>query len=184
MKVLFIFIGIIVLHALYNLINFLRYPIVEKNLLYNYSSDYSKRVKAATHKNQILNYIKYAGVKDKHIPVTQAIGYGQIASSTVSVFNNILNLRQDIATNAADCLLEAKGNYWSKFINSFNPFYWLRIIIFIPKYLFSYLGLKEESIIIKIFQVLYWVLGIVCTFLISIFPEEIKAFVLSLLHIS
>ena len=83
-----------------------------------------------------------------------------------------------------DCLLEAKGNYWSKFINSFNPFYWLRIIIFIPKYLFSYLGIKEKSFLIKIFQLIYWLIAVICTFVITIFPEEIKSFIFSILHIS
>lgn len=184
MKYLYIFLSIIGLHALYNLINFLRYPIIEKHLFNNYSSDSNKKINALSHKTQILNYIKNAGVKDKHIPVVQPVGYGQIASSTVSIFDNIMNQRQDIAANVTDCILEAKGNYWFRFINSINPFYWLRIIIFIPKYIFSYLGLKEESIIVRIFQLIYWLIAVVCTFLITIFPEEIKNIVFSILHIS
>lgn len=183
MKFLFTIMFIIFLHAIYNLINYLRYPIIEGNLLDTYSSDSSKQINAAIHKTQILNYIKYAGVKDRQIPITQPLGYGQIASSSVSVFSNILNPRQDIATNAMSSLLEAKGNYWSRFINSFNPFYWIRIIIFIPKYLFSYLGLKEESIFIKIFQLIYWLVAAICTFLITVFPEEVKTFILSILNI-
>lgn len=184
MKFLFALVFIIFLHAFYNLINYLRYPIIEKNLLYNYSSNTSDKMNAVTHKNQIINYIKNSGVKDKYIPVVQPLGYGQLASSSVSVFSNILNPRQDIAQIVMESLLEAKGNYLSKFINSFNPFYWIRIIIFIPKYLFSYLGLKEESIIIKIFQIIYWVIAVVFTFLIAIFPEEIKNFIFSIIHFS
>ena len=184
MKYVYIFLSIIGLHALYNLINFLRYPLIEKQLLKNYSTDKAQKLDALSHKTQILNYIKNAGVKDKTIPVAQPLGYGQIASSTVSVFNNIMNQRQDIAANVTDCLLEAKGNYWFRFINSFNPFYWLRIIIFIPKYIFSYLGLKEENIVVKIFQLIYWLIAIICTFLIAIFPEEIKRIIFSILHIS
>lgn len=184
MEFLFILFLIIFLHALYNLINYLRYPIIEKNLLYNYSSNTSDKMVAVTHKNQVLNYIKHAGVKDKFIPVTQATGYGQIATASISVFDNILNQRQDVAQIVLESLLEAKGNYWSKFVNSFNPFFWLRIIIFIPKYLFSYLGLKEESIVIKIFQILYWIIAVISTFLITIFPEEIKEFIFSIIHFS
>lgn len=183
MNFLFFFILVIFLHAIYNLINYFRYPIIEKNLLDTYSTDSSEQINAAMHKTQILSYIRYAGVKDRQIPITQSLGYGQIASSNVSVFNNILNPRQDIAINAMQCLLEAKGNYWSRFVNSFNPFYWIRIIIFIPKYLFSYLGLKEESIFIKIFQLIYWLLAAICTFFITVFPEEIKTFILSILNI-
>ncbi len=184
MSYLYILLALISLHAIYNLVNYIRYPIIEKNLLYNYASDSTMKLKALTHKNQIINYIKYAGVSDKYIPVVQELGYGKLASSRVSVFDNILNQREDIAQVALAALQEAKGNYWSKFINSFNPFYWLRFILFIPKKIFSYLGLKEESIIIKIFQLIYWLIGIICTFALSIFPEEIKHFIFSILHIS
>ena len=184
MKYLYIFLSIIGLHATYNLTNFLRYPLIKKHMLNNYSNVTSKKDDALSHRTQILNYIKNAGVKDKFIPVVQPVGYGHVATSTVSVFNNLMNTRKDIAVNVSDCLLEAKGNYWLKFINSFNPFYWIKIIVFIPKHLFSYLGLKEESNIIKIFQLIYWVLAVVCTFLISVFPDEIKAFIFSILNIS
>lgn len=184
MNFFIIIICFIAFHAIYNLINFLRFPIIEKNLFYNYSSDSSQQLSAVSHKTQIINYIKNAGVKDKIIPVVQTLGYGQLASSSVSVLDNISNSRQDIAQIALECLYEAKGNYWFRFINSFNPFYWLKIVLFIPKYFFSYLGIKDDSIIIKTFQLIYWLLGIVATFLLAIFPEEIKAFVFSFLHIS
>ena len=184
MKILFVFIGILIIHALYNLINYLRYPIIEKYLLSNYSSDSSQRVDGASRKTQIRNYIKYAGVNDKHIPVVQPVGYGHVANSMVSLFDNITNNHQDVAKIAMDSLLEAKGNYRSRFINTINPFYWLRTILFIPTYIFSYLGLKEESIFIKVFQLIYWLIAVLCTFALSIFPDEIKAFIFSLLHIS
>lgn len=184
MKIIFIFSFLLLVYAFYNLINFLRYPLIEKYLLYTYSSDVSLRIKSTTHKNQIVAYIKNAGVKDKTIPVVQPLGYGQLASSSISVFDNILIPRQDIAKLATDSLLEAKGNYWSRFINSFNPFYWLRIILFIPKNIFLYFGLTESSVFIKIFQFLYWLIAAICTFLIAVFPEEIKSFVYSFLNIS
>jgi hypothetical protein len=184
MKVLFGFIGVLLIHALYNLVNYLRYPIIEKYLLSNYSSDAAQRVDGASRKTQIKNYIKYAGVKDKRIPVCQPVGYSHVVKSLVSLFDNITNNHQDVAKTAMDSLLEAKGNYRSRLINTINPFYWLRIIIFIPKYIFSYLGLKEESIIIKIFQLIYWLLAVICTFLISVFPDEIKTFIFSILHIT
>lgn len=184
MKIIFILILLILLYAIYNLINFLRYPIIEKHLLYTYSSNTSLKMKSMSHKNQIVNYIKYAGVKDKSIPIVQSLGYGQLASAPISIFDNILNQRQDVAQIAMECLLEAKGNYWSKFINSFNPFYWIRIVLFIPKNIFMYFGIKETSVFIKIFQFLYWLIAVICTFLLAIFPEEIKSFIYSILNVS
>lgn len=181
---LYMLIFILSMHAIYNLVNYLRFPMIEKNLLYNYSSDSSQKLSALSHKTQIINYIKNAGVKDKFIPVVQSLGYGQLASSSISVLDNISNQRQDIAQVVIESLQEAKGNYWFRFINTFNPFYWLRIVLFIPKYLFSYLGLKDDSLIIKIFQLMYWLIGIVATVALAVFPEEIKAFIFSFLNIS
>lgn len=184
MKILFIFLFLIVLHALYNLINFLRFPIIENNLMLTYSSDAADRIKAMTHKNKIVNYIKNAGVKDKYVPVVQPLGYGQLASANASVLDNILSPREDIARMAIQSILEAKGNYWSRFVNSINPLYWLKIILFIPKYTLSYLGVEQDKVIVKIFQLIYWFIGAVCTFALAIFPEEIKNFLQSIIHFS
>lgn len=179
MKLLTIFIFVVLIHAIYNLINFLRYNYVEQLLIGNYTDDAKLRIKAKTHVNTILNYIKYSGISDRKIPVSQALGYGQIATGCISIFENLLNNRSDVAIHVSNLLLEAKGNYWSRFINSFNPFYWIRIVLYIPKYLLSYLGVKADSIIIKVFQLIYWLIGIICTFAFAIFPEEIKAFIMS-----
>ena len=184
MKILFILLSLIGLHALYNLINYLRFPLIEKHLLLTYSADATDKMKSMTQKNQIVNYIKYAGVQDQYIPVVQSLGYGQLVSSKISVINNILNQREDIAHIAIELLLEAKGNYWSRFVNSINPFYWIRIILFIPKHLLSYLGLGPDKVIVKIFQLIYWFICIICTFAISIFPEEIKKIIQSFIHFS
>lgn len=180
MNLLKLFILVIIVHAIYNLINFFRFNYVEQLLIGNYTDDSELRIKAKTHVNTILNYIKYSGISDKKIPISQALGYGQIATTCISIFDNILNNRSDIATHVTDLLLEAKGNYWSRFINSFNPFYWIRIILYIPKHLLSYLGVKADSIIIKVFQLIYWLIGVICTFAFTIFPDEIKAFIMSL----
>ncbi|MCI8700023.1 MAG: hypothetical protein HFJ47_01615 [Clostridia bacterium] len=179
-----IFIAIFVVHVLYNLINYLRFNHIETLLIGNYTDNTDLKIKAKTHKNEIVNYIKNSGIKDKYIPYAQPIGFGQISSGTVSVLENILNPSQDIALTVADMLLEAKGNYWSRFKNSFNPFYWLKIIVFIPKYLFSYLGMSSNNILIKIIQLIYWAIGISFTVLISVFPDEVKTFILSFINFS
>lgn len=174
LKLFIIIIIFIVMHALYNLINYLRFPKIEELLINNYTDNSELRINAKIHKNEIINYIKYSGIKDQTLPAIQPLGYGQLASGQFSVFQNILNPREDIARIALDLVLEAKGNYWLKFKNSFNIFYWIRMILFIPKNISSYLGLNSENIITKLFQLLYWSIGIIFTFLISVYPEEIK----------
>ncbi len=169
-----IFIAVIVIHAIYNLINYLRYPRIEKLLLLNYSSDDDDQIKGATYKTTIQNYIKFAGVKDKRIPVVQPLGYSRISCSNVSVIDNLLNPRSDIVSKAVDMLLEAKGNYWSNFINSINPFYWLRWILYLPKNICEFLGIDSNNITVKIIQIIYWFISFAFTFAISVYPEEIK----------
>lgn len=181
----FIIIAIlIIIHAIYNLINFLRYNSIYKNFFGMFCDNITIRDKCLSQKNTVINYIKLAGVSDKKIPYSQPLGYGYIVSGKTSVLENITNSRQDIVSASYELLLEAKGNYWSRFINSINPFYWLRIIFFIPKYLLSYLGVPTDSIIIKILQILYWLIGIIFTFLISVYPNEIQDFINSIFHIN
>ncbi len=177
-----ILIVVVVLHSLYNLINYLCFPYIKNLFIGNFTDNAKLKIKAKTHKNTILNYIKHSGVKDKYIPVSQPLGFGQIANGNVSIFQNILNQREDFASNAMEFLMEAKGNYWYKFVNSINPFYWLRIFLYIPKNVFTYLGVNSDSIIIKIFQLLYWLIGIIFTILVSVFPEEVKSFILSIIN--
>ena len=178
-KVIFFCIGVIVLHATYNLINFFRFNSIEKLFNGLFADDTKVRTKSLSFKNRIINYIKYAGVNDKHIPISQPVGYFQVANATVSTLKNIVNAREDIVSSNYELLLEAKGNYWSRFINSFNPFYWIRVVIFVPKYMFSYLGLNPDSVIIKIFQLIYWIVAVVFTILTSVFTDKVKSFIIS-----
>ena len=168
---------IIIAHAAYNLLNFFRFNYIEKIFFGMFSNDAEISNKNISLKNVVINYIKHAGVLDRKIPISQQVGNGFVSTGTVSVIQNISNRRQDIAGTSYELLLEARGNYWIRFINSINPFYWLRIIIFIPKYLLSYLRIDPESILIKIFQIVYWILGIIFTFLISVYPEKIQEFI-------
>lgn len=183
MNLLIVFVLIVTIHALYNLINYLRFSYINNLLLGNYTDDSELVQRAKMHKNTILKYIKYAGIKDKYVPLVQDLGFNQISRGQASVFQNLLSTRQEIASFTMNFIIEAKGNYLSNFINSFNPFYWLRIILYLPKYTFEYLGVKSESVIIKIFQLLYWLIGTIFTTLSSIFPAETKEFILSIIHL-
>ena len=184
MNFLKLLVFVIIIHAIYNLINFLRYPYIEKLLLFNYTDNVDLNTKAKTCKKQILDYIKNSGVKDRHIGITQPLGFGQVAAGRVSVFDNLLSYRVDIAATVRDLLLEAIGNYWYKFINSINPFYWIKLILYIPKNVLSGLGMNADSLFIKLFQLVYWIIGIVFTIVITVFPNEVKDLILSFIHFS
>ena len=173
------FIFVVIIHAIYNLINYFRFKSVEKIFFGMRSNDKEKQFKSISFTKVVKDYIKNAGVPDKTIPVSQSIGFYQIANSNASILTNITSNRQDISSAAYELLLEAKGIYWSRFINSINPLYWLKIVLYIPKYILSYLGLNADSIIIKISQLIYWIFGILFTIAISVFSDEVKSFILS-----
>ena len=183
-KFLIIIIVLLIIHAIYNSINFLRYKFIEKKFLGIFCDDIKISNKSLSYKNTIVNYIKFAGVSDKTIPISQPVGYGYISTANISVLKNITNNRQDIFSASYELLLEAKGNYWSRFINSINPFYWIRIILFIPNYICTYLGIKPDSISIKVFQLIYWLIGIIFTLLTTVYTNEVREFINSILHIT
>lgn len=176
MNLLMILLVLILLHALYNLINYFRFNYIEDLYMNSLSEDSSLKAKALTHKTTILNYIKNSGVEDSYLAITEPIGYGKVAVSKVSVFNNLLNPRADFVSKVISMLYEAKGNYFSRFINSINPFYWLRILVFLPQKIFEYFGVSSKNTLIKFFQFLYWILGALFTAALALYPNEIKEF--------
>lgn len=57
----------------------------------------------------------------------------------------------------------------------FNPFYWINLVLFLPKNILIYLNVSAESIFIKIFQFLYWI----CSISLTLFSDEIAEFLKS-----
>ncbi|NMI04821.1 hypothetical protein HF638_12590 [Paenibacillus sp. SZ31] len=55
------------------------------------------------------------------------------------------------------------GIYRSRMWNSFNPFYWLGIVVLLPKHLFEYLGVNGDKVIVKIFNIIWWAFSSVVT---------------------
>lgn len=119
-----------------------------------------------THK--IKNLFKKAGVKAPVHPTAIPVGMS-IQHGVYSTVDN-LNIRtEEVIYSIVNSFHETIGVYRDRIVNSINPLYWVEFIFFLPKFLFEYLGLSPESIIIRLFQVVYWVLGL----LYAIFEVEI-----------
>ena len=70
----------------------------------------------------------------------------------------------------------AIGEYEHKCKETFNPFYWLKIIIFLPQNAIAYVGGNADGLLSKVFNFIYWIAGIVITVSVGIYPEEVRTF--------
>lgn len=52
----------------------------------------------------------------------------------------------------------AMSIFISRIIENFNPLFWIDTLIYLPKTIFGYLGVSPERIIVKIFQILWWII--------------------------
>lgn len=97
------------------------------------------------------------GVQNSLISFTQPAGYGYIESGHAKLFDNMGSLRQDVAALMFKSLSTAEGTYRTRLFECFSPLYWIESVIFLPKNFIAYLGLNENSIAVKLLQVVYWI---------------------------
>ena len=72
----------------------------------------------------------------------------------------------------------AIGVFKGRIFESINPKYWIDCVLFLPKNLLMYLNVSAESIFIKIFQLIYWLFGIILTLFSNDIANLIKSFFL------
>ncbi len=140
--------------------------------LSNQNTDFSE------HTDSVIQLFKAAGVSDLVIPFTQPAGFGMVAHGSTSLFANIGNLRKDTVAMMHNCFAKAKGTFKHRIVETFSPIFWINCVIFLPRNILEYLGLKGDSIFVKLFQLLYWV---VTPFLVA-FRDDVYQYIISLIH--
>ncbi len=175
MKYIFIVITVIGSKFLYNL-----FKLIENKKLHKIWSNYFKNIdndkdydNAITYTIDIQNHFKQANIKDASIPISQGIGFGQVAVSHTTAFTNLFVNDKRCYQRINDAFLEAKGVYRSRMKESFKISYWIKLIIFLPKNIISYLGLNTETIFTKIFQVMFWLID---SIIFVIYKDNILSF--------
>ena len=159
--------------AIADLINIYRYKKMYENFLNQ------KGVETLLeHKSFILKLFKKANIQDSHFPVSQPVGFGQVANFTASTFDTFPSRINIFVPETMSCFHEAIGVFRNKIFECFNPLYWIRSIIFLPRTILIYLNVSAESIFIKICQVIYWLIGIIVT----LFTNEIASWLKSFIH--
>lgn len=130
-------------------------------------------------KQETIDLFKIAKIKDTSIPVSQKTGYGYISTFNASLFDNYPNNRSNFASHYFSMFDEAKGVFKHRIFECFNPFYWIDLIIFLPKNILNYIGVSPEVRSTKILNIIltsiYWIFGI----FVAILQDEIKTFILS-----
>lgn len=85
-------------------------------------------------------------------------------------------------STALNMFEEAEGAFRKNMIDSINPFYWVDLIIFLPKTLLSYLGISSETSAYKICNVLltfiWWVFGIFLVY----YKPQLQQFLIELVR--
>lgn len=114
----------------------------------------------AQNKEEIKSLFKDAGLKDFSIIHQEFLGHGNFANMQVSGFDNLTNQREDIVGNIRMKFNEAIGVFRKRYKESFNPIFWIDVVIKFPQHLMEFFGVLPEKVAVKIFLVIYWLLAI------------------------
>lgn len=145
--------------------------------------DRSNYDKVAQKKYLFKELVKKANIVDVHLPTTQPMGYGKIASFKASVAENFPSCFADFATVTNDMFYEMEGIFKSRIREAFNPLYWINLIIYLPKNLLEYFGLSSDNAGSKLLQLIWWLIGIAGTVLIELYPDYLRQLIGSYLPI-
>jgi hypothetical protein len=122
-----------------------------------------------TYRSEIISLFKCANIEDLCVPAATPLGFGQLATFKSSAFTNFPSKVYEQAVLTEKLFNDAIGVYRTRTIESFSPVYWINAIVFLPKNLLCYLGLKPENVIIKLLQLSWWLFGL----LFGLFKDDV-----------
>lgn len=133
--------------------------------------------------HQVIKLFKDAGIKDSVCPVAEPVGMRHVSTSNISIFSNVFIVHNQYVKSIVIGMFEqAIGVYSSRIKETFNPVYWIETGIYLPKNMFSYLGVDSESVVIKIFQILYWTIGIIITGIYALYKNELDPIIKNIIE--
>lgn len=160
-KLLLIFLIVFALKVIFNS----HYFLLARRYLKEYESyakdEDNQGIYILENSQNIVKMLKKAGIEDHQLYRQEPTGYGQVMLTTTSIFKNLATEDQEIWNIVRQKLMEAKGVFKYRIIEAFRPIYWFEFIIYLPKIIFDYLGVKGDTIIIRIIQILWWVLSVI-----------------------
>jgi hypothetical protein len=113
---------------------------------------------------EIKKIVLKTGIQDQWTSYMEPLGLGKAKKESISALDNLTLLNPKIMGPGREIVNRAKGFYKIQALKSFNPLFWVEFIVFLPKELLKYFSVDEDaksgSVIIKIFQVIYWIASI------------------------
>ena len=126
------------------------------------------------HKSNVIKLFKDADLEDSTIQFATPLGMGQVATGNAWVFDQFPSHREEVVGKTRNYFHQAIGVYRSRALEVFNPIYWVEFIIYLPKHIFNYLGVPPDGVIIKIFQLIYWLVATLVSIFYSMYTTEIN----------
>ena len=119
-----------------------------------------------TYKREVITLMKKANTANMKIPTAQPVPGGKLATFTADVFSNFPSREQNLYRLTILMFDETIGVYRSRYKESFNPFYWIDLLVFAPRNALNYFQADFDKIHVKIINVLltfiWWCFSIVC----------------------
>lgn len=160
MSWIFISIFFILIMLVRFVINYFKFRRIKK--LYKKYLKYLKErnIDFAEYKLEIQTLFKEANLKDSSVSHQEVISRQHFINSNASVFDNVTSTRADIVQIIKLKFNEATGVYKKRYKESYNPLFWIEFITKMPQYLMEFFGVLPEKIIVKVFLLIYWVIGV------------------------
>lgn len=178
-NILIIFLIIVVYKFLTNFIKYKKLKRYQKEYI-----DFlaNKSVNPSLHKNEIMQLLKDANVKDVSSTISQPSGYGMIATYNASVMTNYPSIIVPLVKGMMELFDNGIGEYRKRYMEALSPLYWIDLIVFFPKYLLEYIKIDKEKYSFKILNIvltfLYWLFML----LMTLTKDKIVDFVVGLLR--
>lgn len=115
--------------------------------------------------------INKADIKELLVPIVQNLGTGRIMEAQIPVSSQFPTKIESFYNPTRKVLLEAEGIFESRMQETFNPLYWVRLVMFLPKEATTYLGIKPEHMIVKIFQLIWFIAVGSYSLLLALYPD-------------
>lgn len=133
-------------------------------------------------RSRTIALMKQAGVENVGFPLSQPMGFGQVANMTARVFDQYPSRVQILAVQTSAAFEEAIGTFKGRALDAVNPLYWLSLIVYLPTRLCTALGAKQKSLFPKILQGIYWALGVIASAAFAFAKPHIIAWIKGILE--
>lgn len=107
-------------------------------------------------KSQIIALFKEADIANFYIHRLEPAGFGQVMKQQIDGFQNIALTDGEIIHLVRLKFNEAIGVFRHRMKESINPLFWIEFAFKLPQYLFKFVGVLPENIVVKIVLIIYW----------------------------